>query len=162
MKVGFTGHQSREGIDWNWVSTELEDHLAALPPPTTGYSSLAAGADQIFAQKVLDLGGALEVVVPFAEYAATFETSADRARYDSLLKSARVTNLPGATTDEESYLEAGRRIVDACDIVFAVWDGKRASGLGGTGHIVAYALKAKKPVVHMNTSTKTATTLGRE
>ena len=52
--------------------------------------------------------------------------------------------------DEHSFLEAGRYIVDHCDRLFAVWDGKDAEGEGGTGDIVHYALKKHKTVTHID------------
>jgi hypothetical protein len=42
-----------------------------------GISSLAEGADQIFAEQVLKAGGALTAVVPSAHYTRSFETLAD-------------------------------------------------------------------------------------
>jgi hypothetical protein len=51
---------------------------------------------------------------------------------------------------EEAFFAAGRRIVEVSDLLFAVWDGKAAAGLGGTADVVKHALKHKKQVLHIN------------
>ena len=56
----------------------------------------------------------------------------------------------GESSLEKSYLEAGKRLVNESDTLVAVWDGKTAKGPGGTGDIVAYALKSGKKVIHIN------------
>ena len=47
---------------------------------------------------------------------------------------------------EEAFLAAGQRVVELSDELLAVWDGKKAAGLGGTADIVGYAKELKKPV----------------
>ncbi|MBO0836325.1 MAG: hypothetical protein J2P28_12590, partial [Actinobacteria bacterium] len=47
------------------IRTALTQHDATA---LTGISCLADGADQIFARAVIDLGGALEVIVPAVRY----------------------------------------------------------------------------------------------
>ena len=46
------------------------------------------------------------------------------------------------------FLRAGRRVVDLSDRLFAVWDGEKARGVGGTAEIVDYARASGKPVTH--------------
>jgi hypothetical protein len=41
---------------------------------------------------------------------------------------------------EDAYARAGHAIVDASDVLVALWDGKPARGRGGTAEIVQYAL----------------------
>ncbi|MGW4103078.1 hypothetical protein [Streptomyces sp. NPDC004976] len=50
------------------------------------------------------------------------------------------------STHEQAYLGAGRWIVDHCDRLIAVWDGRPARGLGGTGNVVANARRTGVPV----------------
>jgi hypothetical protein len=47
--------------------------------------------------------------------------------------------LSPAETREAAYEAVGRFILDRCDVLLAVWDGKAARGRGGTGEIVALA-----------------------
>lgn len=53
-------------------------------------------------------------------------------------------------SDEESYFEAGKTVVNTIDFLIAVWDGKPSRGLGGTADVVEYAQECYKRVVHLN------------
>src|ERR1017187_8417436 len=73
VRFGISGHQeltSPEG--WHEVEQGLRRILADATPPLIGVSSLAAGADQLFARLLLQLGGDLTVVLPFVGYERTF------------------------------------------------------------------------------------------
>lgn len=152
MVIGITGHQRLEDDSaWLWVEDRLRSILREIPHPFTGVSSLAIGADQLFAELVLDLGGHLHAVLPFSAYADTFTTSVHRSRYQALL--ARATNveiLPTRQSPQESFLAAGHRVVDLCELLIAVWNGKEAAGLGGTGDIVAYAGSTGRAGLHVH------------
>jgi hypothetical protein len=79
-------------------------------------------------------------VLPFAQYERTFHTASERTKFRRLMKRAdHVETLDRIGSDEESYFRAGRRVVDDSDLLIAVWDGRPAQGLGGTGDIVTYA-----------------------
>lgn len=152
MSLAITGHQTLAVAgDWSWVREALLATLRELPPPLICYSSLATGADQIFAELVLARGGELRVVLPFATYEETFTAEADLESYRSLLRRAAAVEVLTEQTDRElSYWAAGRRVVDLAGRVLAVWNGQPAVGLGGTGDVVAYALSSGKPVLHFN------------
>jgi hypothetical protein len=152
LTVGITGHRKLDDpAGWIWVRRELTAFLRESAPPLTGVTSLAIGADQLFAEVVLALKGELEAVIPFADYERTFDKETDLARY-RLLKAAskRVEILPDSVTDDEAYLNAGRRVTDLSDLLVAVWDGQPARGLGGTADVVSYAARCGKPVVQLN------------
>jgi hypothetical protein len=156
MHVGISGHQRLRDPDaWAWVRREMHDYLGSLPPPLVGVSSLAVGADTMFAEVVLSLGGLLEVVVPFGGYEEKFAEGRDRRDYLSLLeRAARVEVLEREGTEEEAYYMAGRRVADLSSLLILVWDGKPAAGLGGTGDIAEYARRRRKAVVHLNPETR--------
>ena len=156
MKIGVTGHQKLDNpADWVWVGAELDRVLDGIPSPVIGLSSLAVGADQLFAQAILRHQGSLEVVIPFPEYEQTFADGPDNETYRRLLKAAsKVEVLQRSGSDEECYLEAGKRVVDGSDLLVAVWDGKPAAGLGGTGDAVNYALQNQRRVIHLNPITR--------
>ena len=64
-----------------------------------------------------------------------------------MLKAAHaVTRLDYAEPSEEAFLAAGTSVVDNCEALIAVWDGKPARGLGGTADIVRYARDSGKAV----------------
>jgi hypothetical protein len=103
-------------------------------------------ADQIFAPVVLELGGALEVIVPAEEYRAGLP-AAVHAEYDRHLAAARaVTTLPYRQSTSESHMAAARRLLDAVDRLVAVWDGQPARGFGGTADVVHEAEERGIPV----------------
>lgn len=132
--------------------------LAALPPPVVGVTSLAVGADTMFAELVLSLGGSLEVVVPFSGYEERFAEGRDRRVYSSLLgRAAAVEVLGRHDTDEEAYYAAGRRVADLSSLLILVWDARPAAGLGGTADIAEYARRGRKAVIHLNPETRTVT-----
>lgn len=156
MRIGITGHQRlSDPSGWDWVKSEMLALVKASPRPLIALSSLAAGADQMFAEIVLQDGGTLEAVIPFEDYEKTFADDVDKASYRGLLESsARVEVLPRTDSDEEAYLRAGTRVVDLCELLVAVWDGKPAAGLGGTGDVVEYALQIQRNLVHLNPTTR--------
>lgn len=47
---------------------------------------------------------------------------------------------------ERAYEAAGRYVVDHCDMLLAVWDGRPARGRGGTAEIIAYARRRERPL----------------
>lgn len=152
MKIGITGHQKLENpTNWNWVKFEFNKIFAQYPKPFTGVTSLAIGADQLFAEVVLEHGGSLAAIIPFNGYEFKFSEGDDRQRYHHILDRATTVNiLPQMTSDEESYFEAGKKVVDIVDFLVAVWDGKPSRGLGGTADVVEYAQECHKRVVHLN------------
>ncbi|MGH7867899.1 MAG: hypothetical protein ACREP9_09805 [Candidatus Dormibacteraceae bacterium] len=139
MRVGFTGHQNLPPEFVSKIRHELWEQLRGDATGLTGLSSLAEGADQIFASTILSSGGALEVVIPSAGYQATFSEEALDGYKSLLSKASRVHQLPFNEPSEEAFFAAGKYVVDNSDRMIAVWDGEKAAGLGGTGDIVQYA-----------------------
>lgn len=139
--IGVTGHQNLGQATRRAIAAAISSFLGAVPArEVVGVTSLAEGADQLFAFSLLAAGGSLHVVIPSADYEASFQSSAGRRAYTSLLCLAASTEtLPFSTPGEEAYLAAGERVVDRSDILLAVWDGAEAAGKGGTGDVVAYA-----------------------
>ncbi len=86
-------------------------------------------------------------MVPAKRYRDGLEPASARAAYDHLLASAcQVERLTYAESTEQAHLAAGRRIVEASDVLVAVWDGQPARGLGGTADVVRYAHEQGVPV----------------
>jgi len=157
MKVGVTGHQEREGLNWDWVEQVLRSQLREIAPEKA-LSCLAAGTDQLFAEVALGLGVAVVAVVPLDDYERHFDDQ-PLAAYRRLLTRCEKIELGWRGDPERGFLEAGKFIVNACDLMFAVWDGKRAEGLGGTADIVTYAQFRGRPIVHLNPFTEIVSTL---
>jgi hypothetical protein len=149
------------------------NHQEQTPLEWTIVSPLARGADRIVASAVLRRPGAhLEVISPFRldDYRKDFRDEDDRAEFERLLADRRTrltTELEGAYGDmrpedsedvrrqvqdtrNEGYLEVGRRVVGASEILIAVWNGERAAGRGGTGDIVEYAVLRGRIVLRID------------
>lgn len=147
VTLGITGHQSLEPRTERAVTAMIIERLRDTRD-VVGISSLAAGADQLFARCVLDAGGMLVVVVPSAMYETTFASDVVRDEFLRLLTAATdVIRLQFAEPTEEAFYAAGKEIVDRCEILIAVWDSQPAGGLGGTGDVVKYAEEQGKAVV---------------
>lgn len=138
LRLGCTGHQGLTDATASLVLADLRPLITSTD--VVGVCSLAEGADQLFAQAVLDAGGSLEVIIPCARYTDTFKDPADLHRYEYLKGHAtHVKTLPYQAPSEEAFWAAGQAVVDASDELLAVWDGTPAKGLGGTGDVVRYA-----------------------
>jgi len=157
MKVGITGHQQFDDLSvLPWIEETIREKLGSCSE-LCGLSSLAKGADQLFAGVLLELGGRLEAVLPFGDYEATFEKPEDLARFRELLaRCSAVTTLEFAGSNEQSYFVAGQYVADNSQLLIAVWNGRPAAGLGGTGDIVSYARRVGKAVYQINPCSRTA------
>jgi predicted nucleic acid-binding protein len=146
VRFGVTGHRVLPPR----IIDRVRDHWSAAltaDPQLRGVSCLADGADQLFAAEVLASGGALEVILPCEGYAGSLGSDDSRARFETLRRAAEtVITLPYPEPSGRAYLAAGQTLVDRCDHLFAVWDGRPAHGPGGTADVVAYALARDRPV----------------
>ena len=149
MRIGITGHQTRDGIDWSWVKNMIRVELSKITEVEQCLSSLAVGSDQVFAEVALDLGIPVLAVIPMQGYERYFKGNA-LTKYGQLLRQCDVTQLNWYGDDERAFFEAGKKIVEKSDMMFAVWDGKKSEGQGGTGDVVVFAKEKAKPIVHIN------------
>lgn len=155
MWVGITGHQRLDDPKaWAWVASVMRDELAKLAPPLIAVTSLAVGADQLLARQVLERGGMIHAVLPFADIERSFSPDHVPA-YRELARQSAVEVLDTPGTDEDAYLAAGRRVVELSDILLAVWNGKPAKGKGGTADVVAYAIRRGVPLIHIDPISRT-------
>lgn len=151
MKLGITGHQDLgdEGSA-AWVGDQISE-LVRERRPAAGLTSLAVGADQIFARVLEAARIPFWVVVPCAHYESAFNDPGAREEFRRLLAiSAKTVLLPFDSPGEEAYLMAGQRVVDLSDLVIAVWNGAPARGKGGTADIVTYGRLHAKPVFQID------------
>lgn len=146
-RIGVTGHRSIPQEAHAYVLAGLEAALRGLEGSLEALSSLAVGADQLFADLALARGAELTAVVPSGDYESCFADAVELARYRALKnRASREVRLDFAHSTDEAYYAAGAYIVDHCDRLLAVWDGRPARGLGGTGDIVTYARSLGRPV----------------
>ena len=138
--VGITGHQNLPDQAIDFVKHGIANVLHHFHGAFVGVSSLAIGADQLFAEAVVQSNGRLHAVIPCQGYETTFTDDAALQSFRRLLESAgSVETLAYDRPSEDAFLAAGNRVVELSDIFIAVWDGLEAKGKGGTADIVRYA-----------------------
>jgi len=149
--IGFTGHRHLQNPEKvGGLLRKLIDSLRAeIPGQLMGYSSLAIGADTLFAEACVSSGIPWTALLPRPE--ADFRSDFDKAdweRTSTLLQQAsRVESLPAARDHDLAYLECGLSTVEESDVMIAVWDGKSSRGTGGTAEVVAHARSLTKPLI---------------
>lgn len=160
MKVGITGHQDLgSSATVEWVRATL-DRLIEEYRVTEGFSCLAAGADQLYAELLASKGILCTPVLPCRNYAAAFRDEGARQRFHELLSAApKIVWLDFDHPNPIAFFEASAEIVYRSEVLFAVWDGQEARGFGGTADVVAYALLRRKPVIHLNPVTRQIRTI---
>ncbi|WP_131787059.1 hypothetical protein [Protofrankia symbiont of Coriaria ruscifolia] len=146
-RIGITGHRGLSHEIEEYVRRELRQLLGTIPgDQLTGISCIADGADSIFAEIVLELGGQLSVVVPATTYRNDLPAS-HHLDYDRILDAAHtIQRLDHEASNSEAHMDASRLIVNDADELIAVWDGEPARGYGGTADVVAYAKDRRIPV----------------
>lgn len=117
------------------------------------HTPLATGADQLAATVARTAGFQVRALLPFVqeEYREDFEKGDERREFLKQLANAEeVFALPSeAPRGESAYVQVGKGIVAASDILIAVWDGGEANGPGGTAHVVDLALSSSVPIIHV-------------
>jgi hypothetical protein len=161
MKIGVTGHQNLGGQDVvAWLREEISVVLEVARLPE-GFTCLAKGADQLYAEILLTKSLPYTFVQPCHKYESTFITAEDLANFRRLYReAARIVEMPFQDPSESAFLSAGQFIVDTCELMIAVWDGRPAKGLGGTADVVSYAVAKRKATVHLNPVTQLGIRLG--
>ena len=145
-RIAISGHRGLSGQTSVLVEKAIQAALEEDGPDVTGISCLADGADQIFARAVTDLGGTLEAIIPASQYRDGLPADS-HPEYDRLLDLAvNSCCLVFPQPTPESFMAAGQLMVDAADMLYAVWDSQPARGYGGTADVVAYARARGKPV----------------
>jgi class 3 adenylate cyclase len=122
-----------------------------------GYGSAACGADILFLEAVLELGGGIHLVLPCKqeEFCREFVDLVPggnwRERFERLLSRAKSVNLSSDSTQGRAgvYYDYTRRLLFGlakiraeqlgADLVpLAVWDGRPGSGVSGTAEAVKF------------------------
>lgn len=154
MRVGVTGHRTYDDPDLiaHRITDVVGDLTLRSGAPIELWSSLAEGADRAVARAVLDAGGTLVAVLPLCadDYRADFADAVSGDEFESLLARSTaviVTGGDGSGDRTVAYERAGHRVVDAVEVLIAVWDGEPSRGRGGTAEIVAAAGDRKLDVI---------------
>jgi len=151
LAIGFTGHRNLpdEKMSRECIRSFLAEKKAATPCIVYGVSSVAEGADLLFAESCGQLGIPLRVMLPFPrdEFLRKFD-AATRARAEQVMQNAVSLEVTGDLAfSEQRYYECGVEMVQRTQLLVALWDGQPPKGLGGTADIVAFATTMGRPVV---------------
>jgi hypothetical protein len=174
IKIGVTGHRYLDELDKVMMGVEnvIQRILETfLDSDFRILSSLAEGADQILAKRLLLVPNThLWVPLPLSEeeYLKDFGVTRSKEEFIHLLRKAeRIIKLPEMDNREDCYEAVGKFIVKNSNILIAIWDGKPAQGKGGTAEIVALARTHNLPLAYIHAGnrvpgTSVSTSLGHE
>jgi hypothetical protein len=157
LAIGFTGHRALadETASRGQIVRLLTELKTGAPGIVCGISSIAAGADLLFAESCLELGLPLRVLLPMPaeDFRADFDAPT-WARAERVLEHAISTDVTGRTGDREAlYYECGVQTVVQSNVMIALWDGEPPQGLGGTQQIVTFAKAEGRPVFWIHSRT---------
>lgn len=168
IRIGITGHRNLTGVQLSVLEPVIKQainnikqyqlYVNKITPHIIFISPIAVGADTLFSNVALKyFKGELRVYLPFKkdEYLKDFKTTDEKQEFEHLLKNSKTTEelYTDKVTNENRdklYLDVGKKIVDECDYIIAVWDEQKAKGVGGTGDVVDYAMSMQKDVLVIN------------
>jgi hypothetical protein len=112
------------------------------------FSALAEGSDQLVAEIALTYPG-IKLIVPLPlpeeEYLQGFVSDIGRKSFHELTQSAKkVFTLPEQENHTTAYESLGNYLLDHCEVLVAIWNGKYSSLKGGTGELVNKASQMGK------------------
>ncbi len=149
--VGFTGHRrlTDPAASARALRRAFDDLASHTGARLVGVSSIASGADTLFAEELARRDSPWLLLLPFAleTFRNDFEPD-EWARVEAVLPRALSTQIePRTEHRDDAYLACGHRTVDESDVLIALWNGDPAAGVGGTGDVVAYARAQQKPLL---------------
>ena len=173
FNIGITGHRAallpedgwralRPAVDEVFGRLQEAVHRLHLDPESLFdtaspimrlHTPLATGADQLAAESARSHGFRVRALLPFAPdvYRNDFEEGREREEFDRQLgAAAEFFALPCERSDGDgAYVQVGKAVIAASDVMVAIWDGRAGNGPGGTAHVVELALDAGVPVIHI-------------
>ena len=176
LTIGVTGHRKLKNIALlRTTIRKILDHILEMhstshnpKPKLCVLTPLAEGADRLVAEEALkrEEDAVLRVILPLtrSDYVQDFPTQESRDEFNRFMeKASSIVELRKRPLENEypperlkegrikAYVEAGKFVVNHCDVLIALWDGKVARGKGGTAHTVAYAKQKNRPIYIINT-----------
>ena len=177
ITIGVTGHRRLGNIDiLRQTIQEVLDKILAKYPGTERMnvrlyvlSPLAEGADRLVVEEIFkrDKEAVLKAVLPLhrSDYLKDFQTEESREEFNRLLGRAKHPlflrdnplehEYPPEMLKEarrQAYEDVGRYVVNHCDVLIALWNGKTTRRKGGTAEIIKYAKDKKCPVYIIDTN----------
>ena len=147
VRIGVTGHMNLTTETAALVSEAIRARLREVGGEVVGVSCIARGADSLFAEAVLEVGGSLEVVLPSRDYREAKVKADHRELFDALVaKADRVRVMDFDHAGRDAYVAANEAVLGSIDELVAVWDGRPSGGAGGTADVVEEARSRGLPV----------------
>jgi hypothetical protein len=129
----------------------LRQYKSEHPQGVVALSGLAPGADTLFAEAAVRLELPFDVCIANQAVLDIYPPGPVRDQHFRLRARSRLVHeLPFAERCTESYLALGHWLVDSCDVLIAAWNGLPGKKPGGTADVVAMALAAERPVIHIH------------
>ena len=149
--IGITGHVDVPEETASWVVETLTARLQEfVVPGWLGITCLAKGADQLFAKVVLGLQGRYDVVLPARDYKQRMIEDGDAEPFCDLLdRASGIATMPFETSSRTAYLAASEAMLERCDVLLAVWDGRPTRRVGDTADVVDKARRRRVEVVRV-------------
>ena len=138
MRVALTGHRpqrlkGKESEIYQWILEQLDKENY-----TEAYSGMAMGADQLFAVAAEEKNIPLICCYPYKK--ERFHPKEIR-----IMDNAEDVRFISQEYSKKAYWLRDKYMVDNCDVLLAVFDGKK---YGGTWITIEYAERIGKPVVY--------------
>lgn len=177
LTIGVTGHRTLNDLAALTAAIEsvyedISNRISIEPGIEIKYallSPLAEGADRLVAHVLLDKAPdtILKAILPFNkyDYIKDFKSDESKEEFEGLLQKAqsivsmRTTSLEKDYPVEQlaearklGYRDAGRFVVEHCDLLIALWDRRPPRGVGGTAEVVAYAMDTRCPIYIIDTA----------
>ena len=113
---------------------------AAVASGWQGITCLARGADQLFATAMTRAGGRYDVVLPASDYGSRLRAAGHAQPFRGLLNGAgRIDLMPFRRSSRAAYLAASEAMLERCDLLLAVYDGRPSRVPGDTADVVRRA-----------------------
>jgi hypothetical protein len=155
--IGFAGgSDAGDETMWRGVIVELlKERQRIANRLMCGVCTVAAGSSLVFAESCIALEIPLRLLLPLPRERFLRPCSGpERGRFERVIDGALSVEVAGSEEfSEQRYYECGLQIVQVCQELFAVWDGKLEGGSGGVGEIVAFAGEMRTPVVWIHGGT---------
>lgn len=161
LTLGVTGHRNLNPIFIADILTEVKAQLLSIQEISNCanlviVSGLAEGSDRLVAQVGLELSIRHDALLPTSirEYERDFIDVDSRREFMSLVNaSTNVLNASvscGLSSDYSErpniYVNLLDQLCKRCDVLIALWDGKKDTGSGGTYDVVRSFLERSKDI----------------
>ena len=154
MKIAITGHRPERLNGHEQEIRDWIDEFLLKNEVTVMYNGMADGVDQICAKSAVKNRIPLIICYPYPLIICyPYKRISFNPLEESLMDNAEEINFISKEYSKQSYYIRDKYMVDHCDILLAVWDGKK---VGGTWLTVKYAQSIGKEIIFFPQSVLTS------